>query len=49
MSKGFESPKFHNVVPISLPIPDPSVAEPERLAALSRFKIFLIYLCITQR
>ena len=35
--------------PIPLPIPDPSVAEPERLAALSGFKIFLIYLCIPER
>ena len=46
---GFEPLKIHNIVPIPLPIPDPSVAEPERLAALSGFKIFLIYLCITQR
>jgi len=46
---GFEPLKIHNIAPIPLPIPDPSVAEPERLAALSGFKIFLIYLCITQR
>ena len=46
---GFEPLKIHNIAPIPASIPGPSVAEPERLAALSGFKIFLIYLCISQR